>query len=79
MQICAENGTAMQSCQVNQTFRFYKIKNGLPVKGWVDGPLSCSCKEPPRRPWIVPETERSRSPAVSPKCDCIDPVECATH
>lgn len=36
----------MQSCRVNRTFRVTRAREGKVVKGWVDGPVSCSCKEP---------------------------------
>ena len=36
----------MESCRVSQTFRVIRAKNGMTVRGWVDGPMSCSCKEP---------------------------------
>jgi len=36
----------MESCMVSQTFRVVRAKNGMVVRAWVDGPMSCSCKEP---------------------------------
>jgi RHS repeat-associated protein len=36
----------MESCRVSQTFRVTRVTSGLVVRGWVDGPISCSCKEP---------------------------------
>jgi hypothetical protein len=31
---------------VSQTFRVIRETGGKAVYGWVDGPMSCSCKEP---------------------------------
>ena len=79
-EMCAQNGTTVQSCRMNELFKVTRIVDDKSLDGWVPSKLSCSCKEPPRRPWIVPEPEPTRSPAaVSPKCDCTDPIECATH
>ncbi|HEX7152946.1 MAG TPA: RHS repeat-associated core domain-containing protein [Thermoanaerobaculia bacterium] len=36
----------MESCMVSRTFRVVRAKNGMTVRGWMDGPMSCSCKEP---------------------------------
>lgn len=36
----------MESCRVSQTFRVVRARNGMIVHAWVDGPMSCSCKEP---------------------------------
>ncbi len=43
-QMCGARG--MQSCKVSQTWRIKRIKNGLAVYGWHDGPMSCSCNDP---------------------------------
>ncbi len=42
--ICGTKG--VQSCLVNQTFRIVRIKDGMPLYKWVDGPMSCSCNDP---------------------------------
>ena len=31
---------------VSQTFKVIKMTGGKTLYGWVDGPMSCSCKEP---------------------------------
>ncbi|HYH09212.1 MAG TPA: RHS repeat-associated core domain-containing protein [Thermoanaerobaculia bacterium] len=36
----------MESCMVSQTFKIIKMTGGKTLYGWVDGPMSCSCKEP---------------------------------
>ncbi|HWW61701.1 MAG TPA: RHS repeat-associated core domain-containing protein, partial [Thermoanaerobaculia bacterium] len=36
----------MESCMVSQTFRVIRAPNGWITRGWVDGPMSCSCNEP---------------------------------
>jgi RHS repeat-associated protein len=44
---CAEQcaATGVESCRVSQTWRIVRMKNGLTVWQWADGPMSCSCKE----------------------------------
>jgi RHS repeat-associated protein len=41
--ICGPKG--VQSCRVSQTFRLVRWKDGLGLRKWVDGPLSCSCND----------------------------------
>jgi RHS repeat-associated protein len=41
---CGSNG--MQSCMVSRTFRLVRSVGGRELWKWVDGPMSCSCKEP---------------------------------
>jgi RHS repeat-associated protein len=36
----------MESCMMSRTFRVVRAKNGMTVRAWVDGPMSCSCEEP---------------------------------
>jgi hypothetical protein len=36
----------MDSCMVSLTFKIIKMTGGKTLYGWVDGPMSCSCKEP---------------------------------
>ena len=36
----------MDSCMVSQIFQVVVAKPGKVLKKWVDGPMSCSCKEP---------------------------------
>jgi hypothetical protein len=36
----------MDSCMVSQIFQVVVAKPGKTLKKWVDGPMSCSCKEP---------------------------------
>jgi RHS repeat-associated protein len=36
----------MESCRVSQTFRITRATQGMAVWEWVDGPMSCSCREP---------------------------------
>jgi hypothetical protein len=55
--ICGQRG--VQSCKVSQTWRITRIKDGLTVWQWKDGPMSCSCNEEPKKclkepPWWVP-------------------------
>jgi RHS repeat-associated protein len=45
IEICSPRG--VESCKVNQTFRPVRAKEGFVVYEWKDGPLSCSCREPP--------------------------------
>jgi hypothetical protein len=40
---CKAQGKEYESCRVSQTYRIIRLVNG---PEWVDGPLSCSCKEP---------------------------------
>ncbi len=57
---CGPSG--VQSCKISQTWRITRMKNGLSVWGWNDGPMSCSCNEAPKdcpkfdfdTPWWVP-------------------------
>ncbi|MGE5052921.1 MAG: RHS repeat-associated core domain-containing protein [Acidobacteriota bacterium] len=39
---CEAQGKEFESCRVSQTYRIIRLVNG---GEWVDGPLSCSCKE----------------------------------
>jgi RHS repeat-associated protein len=57
-QMCGLRG--VQSCRVSQTFRITRIKGGLTLREWKDGPLSCSCNEcgPCRDPRRQTEEER---------------------
>lgn len=43
-QQCSPN--PVESCRVPQTFKITSISGGLSSRGWVDGPMSCSCQEP---------------------------------
>jgi RHS repeat-associated protein len=40
---CSSEGKEFESCRVSQRYRIISWKNG---PDWVDGPLSCSCKDP---------------------------------
>jgi RHS repeat-associated protein len=44
MQQCSPR--PVDSCKVPQTFKITGLKGGLTGRGWVDGPMSCSCQEP---------------------------------
>ncbi len=44
MQQCSPR--PVDSCKVPQTFKITRMKGGLTGRGWVDGPMSCSCQEP---------------------------------
>jgi hypothetical protein len=41
--MCGSKG--VQSCRVSQTFRVSRWKDGKTLWKWVDGPLSCSCRD----------------------------------
>jgi RHS repeat-associated protein len=43
-QTCGSKG--VQSCRVSRTFRATRFKDGLLLREWVKGPISCSCHEP---------------------------------
>jgi len=36
----------VESCVVPQTFKIQSMSGGLTGRGWVDGPMSCSCQRP---------------------------------
>ena len=40
---CGARG--VQSCQISQTFRIVRWKEGKALWTWVDGPMSCSCND----------------------------------
>ncbi len=40
---CEARGSEFESCAVSQTYRIIRLFNG---PQWVDGPVSCSCKDP---------------------------------
>ena len=40
---CEARGSEFESCAVSQTYRIIRLFNG---NQWVDGPVSCSCKDP---------------------------------
>jgi hypothetical protein len=59
--MCGPRG--VESCRVPQTWRIKRLKNGLTLWSWIDGPMSCSCNEDPywhptdpklNTPWWVP-------------------------
>jgi RHS repeat-associated protein len=41
--MCGEKG--VESCKVSQTFRLVRQLGGYGLRKWMDGPMSCSCKD----------------------------------
>ena len=46
-QTCAAQGKTAESCRVAQHWGIIRWKDGIQVEGWINGPMSCSCNEPP--------------------------------
>lgn len=57
----------MESCRVSQIFQVVVAKPGKVLSKWVDGPISCSCKEPDcwdrLREWTDPKKWLDPNPA----------------